>query len=161
MLFRSSGRGLCGYIYCDAGQGESSTDLVFAGHNVIAENGTLLAQSPRFTTGLTISEIDVTRLTYERRRQNTFREGYVSRVWFDMELRETQLTRPIAQTPFVPSNKDDLAERCEEILTLQATGLATRIRHAHAKTAVVGLSGGLDSALALIEIGRASCRERV
>ncbi len=150
LVCMQSGRGLCGYIYCDAGQGESSTDLVFAGHNVIAENGTLLAQSPRFTTGLTISEIDVTRLTYERRRQNTFREGYVSRVWFDMELRETQLTRPIAQTPFVPSNKDDLAERCEEILTLQATGLATRIRHAHAKTAVVGLSGGLDSALALI-----------
>ena len=150
LVCMQSGRGLCGYIYCDAGQGEYSTDLVFAGHNVIAENGTLLAQSPRFTTGLTISEIDVTRLTYERRRQNTFREGYVSRVWFDMELRETQLTRPIAQTPFVPSNKDDLAERCEEILTLQATGLATRIRHAYAKTAVVGLSGGLDSALALI-----------
>ncbi|MCD8355647.1 MAG: NAD(+) synthase [Clostridia bacterium] len=145
-----SGRGLCGYVYCDAGQGESSTDLVFAAHNVIAENGTLMAQSPRFVTGLTISEIDVRRLNYERRRQNTFRESYVSRVWFDMELRHTELTRPIAQTPFVPSDKSDLAERCEEILTLQATGLATRIRHTHAKTAVVGLSGGLDSALALI-----------
>lgn len=150
LVCMQSGRGLCGYIYCDAGQGESSTDLVFAAHNIIAENGTLLAQSPRFATGLTISEIDVTRLTYERRRQNTFREGYVSRVWFDMELRETELTRPIAQTPFVPSDKGDLAARCEEILTLQATGLATRVRHAHAKTAVVGLSGGLDSALALI-----------
>ena len=150
LVCMQSGRGLCVYIYCDAGQGESSTDLVFAAHNIIAENGTLLAQSPRFATGLTISEIDVTRLTYERRRQNTFREGYVSRVWFDMELRETELTRPIAQTPFVPSDKGDLAARCEEILTLQATGLATRVRHAHAKTAVVGLSGGLDSALALI-----------
>lgn len=150
LICMQSGRGLCGYIYCDAGQGESSTDLVFAGHNVIAENGTLLAQSPRFTTGLTISEIDVTRLAYERRRQNTFRESAVSQVWFDMKLRDTELTRPIAQTPFVPSNKNDLAERCEEILTLQATGLATRIRHTHAKTAVVGLSGGLDSALALI-----------
>ena len=150
LVCMQSGRGLCGYISCDAGQGESSTDLVFAAHNIIAENGTLLAQSPRFATGLTISEIDVTRLTYERRRQNTFREGYVSRVWFDMELRETELTRPIAQTPFVPSDKGDLAARCEEILTLQATGLATRVRHAHAKTAVVGLSGGLDSALALI-----------
>lgn len=145
-----SGRGLCGYVYCDAGQGESSTDLVFAGHNVIAENGTLLAQSPRFTTGLTISEVDVKRLTYERRRQNTFRESYVSHVWFDMEIRDTTLTRPIAQTPFVPSDKGDLTARCEEILTLQATGLATRIRHTHAKTAVVGLSGGLDSALALV-----------
>lgn len=147
-----SGRGLCGYIYCDAGQGESSTDLVFAGHNVIAENGTLLAQSPRFKTGLTISEIDVRRLDYERRRQNTFRTSdvYASNIWFDMALRETALTRPIAQTPFVPSDKGDLASRCEEILTLQATGLATRVRHAHAKTAVVGLSGGLDSALALV-----------
>ncbi|MGM9629260.1 NAD(+) synthase [Butyricicoccus sp.] len=150
LVCMQSGRGLCGYIYCDAGQGESSTDLVFAAHNIIAENGTLLAQSPRFETGLTISEIDVARLTYERRRQNTFREGYASRVWFDMELRETGLTRPIAQTPFVPSDKGDLAARCEEILTLQATGLATRVRHAHAKTAVVGLSGGLDSALALV-----------
>lgn len=148
-----SGRGLCGYVYCDAGQGESSTDLVFAAHNVIAENGTLLAQSPRFTTGLTISEIDVARLDYERRRQNTFAvdTSYdFCEVEFNMQLRETQLTRPIAQTPFVPSDKGDLTARCEEILTLQATGLATRIRHTHAKTAVVGLSGGLDSALALV-----------
>ncbi|MDO4175706.1 MAG: NAD(+) synthase [Eubacteriales bacterium] len=148
-----SGKGQCAYVYCDAGQGESSTDLVFAGHNIIAENGTILAQSSRFATGLTISEIDVKRLDYERRRQNTFRADDVcgkTTVEFDMALRETVLTRPIAQTPFVPSDKGDLAERCEEILTLQATGLATRIRHTHAKTAVVGLSGGLDSALALI-----------
>lgn len=148
-----SGRGQCGYVYCDAGQGESSTDLVFAAHNLIAENGTLLAQSPRFSTGLTISEIDVKRLDYERRRQNTFRTddlyGYTT-VEFDMQLCDTALTRPIAMTPFVPSDRGDLAERCEEILTLQATGLATRVRHAHAKTAVVGLSGGLDSALALV-----------
>ncbi len=148
-----SGRCLCGYVYCDAGQGESTTDLVFAGHNLIAENGALLAQSPRFETGLTISDIDVRRLEYERRRQNTFRtsEYYgVTGVEFDMELRDTALTRPITPTPFVPADKTDLAARCEEILSLQATGLATRVRHAHAKTAVVGLSGGLDSALALI-----------
>ena len=147
-----SGRGQCAYIYCDAGQGESSTDLVFAGHNIIAENGSILAQSKRFDTGLTISEVDVKRLDYERRRQNTFRvsDELVAETPFDMQLRETELTRYIAPTPFVPSDKDDLAERCEEILTLQATGLATRVRHAHAKTAVVGLSGGLDSALALV-----------
>ena len=148
-----SGRGQCGYVYCDAGQGESSTDLVFAAHNIIAENGSILAQSKRFATGLTISEIDVKRMDYERRRQNTFHTEDVfdyAEIPFDMQLRETELTRPVAQTPFVPSNKDDLAERCEEILTLQATGLATRVRHAHAKTAVVGLSGGLDSALALV-----------
>ncbi|MDO5549095.1 MAG: NAD(+) synthase [Eubacteriales bacterium] len=153
LVCMQSGRGLCGYVYCDAGQGESSTDLVFAGHNIIAENGAMLHQSPRFGTGLTISEIDVERLTYERRRQNTFRTdtGYdFCEVVFDMALRETALTRDVPMTPFVPSNKNDLAERCEEILTLQATGLATRIRHTHAKTCVVGLSGGLDSALALV-----------
>ena len=153
LVCMQSGRGLCGYLYCDAGQGESSTDLVFAGHNIIAENGTLLAQSPRFATGLTISEIDVERLVYERRRQNTFvtdtSYDFIE-VPFSMQLRETELTRPVSMTPFVPSNKADLAERCEEILTLQATGLATRIRHTHVKTCVVGLSGGLDSALALI-----------
>lgn len=153
LVCMQSGRGLCGYIYCDAGQGESSTDLVFAGHNIIAENGALLNQSPRFTTGLTISEIDVKRLDHERRRQNTFHtseaSGYTT-ITFDMQVRETQLTRLVAKTPFVPSNQNDLAERCEEILTLQATGLGTRVRHTHAKTAVVGLSGGLDSALALI-----------
>ncbi len=149
-----SGRGQCGYVYCDAGQGESSTDLVFAAHNIIAENGSILAQSPRFQTGLTVSEIDVRRLDYERRRENTFAFDAacdrITETSFDMQLRETTLTRHIAQTPFVPSDKADLAERCEEILTLQATGLATRVRHTHAKTAVVGLSGGLDSALALI-----------
>ena len=148
-----SGRGLCGYLYCDAGQGESTTDLVFAAHNLIAENGSLLAESPRFRTGLTISEIDVERLMHERRRQNTFRTDTgcdVCEVEFDMAIRENTLTRPIPMMPFVPSDKDDLAERCEEILALQATGLATRIRHTHAKTCVVGLSGGLDSALALI-----------
>ena len=148
-----SGRGLCGYLYCDAGQGESTTDLVFAAHNLIAENGSLLAESPRFRTGLTISEIDVERLMHERRRQNTFRTDTgreICVVEFDMAIRENTLTRPIPMMPFVPSDKDDLAERCEEILALQATGLATRIRHTHAKTCVVGLSGGLDSALALI-----------
>lgn len=145
-----SGRGLCGYVYCDAGQGESSTDLVFAAHNIIAEDGTILAQSPRFATGLTVSEVDVSRLDYERRRQNTFRGMEGDDRFFDIAIRETSLTRPFAMTPFVPANRDDLTERCEEILTLQATGLATRLRHTRAKTAVVGLSGGLDSALALI-----------
>ena len=148
-----SGRALCAYAYCDAGQGESSTDLVFAAHNLIAENGTILAESKRFTTGLTISEVDIERLSYERRRQNTFYTDTsydYTEVGFSMHLRDTRLTRHVETTPFVPSNKADLEERCEEILTLQAAGLATRIRHTHAKTCVVGLSGGLDSALALI-----------
>ncbi|MGN1031627.1 MAG: NAD(+) synthase [Butyricicoccaceae bacterium] len=150
-----SGKCFAAYMYCDAGQGESSTDLVFAAHNVIAESGSLLAQSPRFTTGLTTADIDLKKLDYDRRRCNTFRtvtspeNGWIE-VGFDMELTETKLERVFPNTPFVPSDKDDLAARCEEILTLQATGLATRIRHTHARTAVVGLSGGLDSALALV-----------
>ena len=150
-----SGKCFAAYMYCDAGQGESSTDLVFAGHNVIAESGSLLAQSPRFATGLTTADIDLKKLEYDRRRCNTFRTnasvdmGFYE-VGFDMEIRETRLERTFPNTPFVPADKDDLEARCEEILTLQATGLATRIRHTHARTAVVGLSGGLDSALALV-----------
>ena len=147
-----SGRALCGYVYCDAGKGESNTDLVFTGHNIIAENGELLAESATFTTGLTISEIDVKRLEYDRRRANTFvMDDYgVGIIPFDMQLRETTLTRKIAQSPFIPEDKTELAQRCEEILMMQASALAGRIQHTHAKTAVVGLSGGLDSALALV-----------
>ena len=147
-----SGRALCGYVYCNAGKGESNTDLVFSGQRVIAENGELLAEAPLFTTGLTVSEIDVKRMDYERRRANTFVRDDLGFgvVPFAMELRETILTRSIAQSPFIPEDKDELAQRCEEILMMQSSALAGRIRHTHAKTAVVGLSGGLDSALALV-----------
>ena len=148
-----SARLLCGYVYANAGEGESTTDLVFAGHNLIAENGVLLAQR-RFATGLTISEIDVDRLMYERRRMNTFTawrgKEEVWRAGFSLSLGETRLTRPVSPTPFVPQDEGDRAARCDEILKIAALGLKKRLEHTSAKTAVVGLSGGLDSTLAIL-----------
>lgn len=147
-----SGRLACGYLYADAGMGESTQDLVFAGHNLICENGSVLCESERFTTGLLSSELDLGRLSYERRRMNTFgqTQNQMTDIWFDLPLYEVSLTRRFAQLPFVPSDKAELAEHCEEILQIQVAGLASRLRHTRAKTAVIGLSGGLDSTLALI-----------
>ena len=147
-----SGRLVCGYVYADAGEGESTTDLVFAGHNIIAENGTILAER-RFAAGLTISEIDVDRLVYERQRMNTYRADPSRECWrscFALNLADTRLTRPVSPTPFVPQDKNDRAERCNEILYTAALGLKKRLEHTGARTAVVGLSGGLDSTLAVL-----------
>ena len=152
LVTSQSARLVCGYIYADAGEGESTTDLVFAGHNLIAENGALLAQR-RFSTGLTISEIDVDKLTYERRRMTTYKPeaGWgCNEVTFPLEPATTTLTRPISPTPFVPEDQEDRAARCEEILKISALGLKKRLEHTGAKTAVVGLSGGLDSTLAIL-----------
>ena len=147
-----SGRLLCGYLYADAGFGESTQDLVFAGHNLIAENGSLLAESDRFENGMISSEFDLERLLHDRRRSNTFGMDSTEMVTvpFDLTLHDTALTRWVPRTPFVPEGDSQLSGRCEEIMNLQATGLASRLRHTHAKTAVIGLSGGLDSTLALI-----------
>ena len=149
----ASGRMVCGYVYADAGEGESTTDLVFAGHNLIAENGSLLSER-RFACGLTVSEIDVDRLCYERRRMNTYaprKEALeIGRTCFDLALEETRLTRPVSPTPFVPEDSADRAERCNEILKIAALGLKRRLEHTGAKAAVVGLSGGLDSTLAIL-----------
>ena len=152
-----SGRLLCGYLYADAGEGESTTDLVFAGHNIIAENGTVLAEE-RFASGLTVTEVDVHRLAFERRRNTTFPAAGQERMdfsSFSLEMTDTVLTRPVSQNPFVPEDGGHLDERCQEILTIAALGLKKRLAHAHAKTAVVGLSGGLDSTLALLITARA------
>jgi len=147
-----SGRLLCGYLYADAGFGESTQDLVFAGHNLIAENGSLLAESDRFENSMISSEFDLERLLHDRRRSNTFGMDSTEMVTvpFDLTLHDTALTRWVPRTPFVPEGDSQLSGRCEEIMNLQATGLASRLRHTHAKTAVIGLSGGLDSTLALI-----------
>ena len=148
-----SGRLVCGYVYADAGEGESTTDLVFTGHNIIAENGTLLAER-RFATGLTISEIDVKKLAAERRRMNTYaspeKTPEIWRISFDMDLTRTRLTRHISPTPFVPEDAESRQARCSEILCIAALGLKKRLEHTGAKTAVVGLSGGLDSTLAVL-----------
>ena len=151
LVRQQSGRLLCAYLYADAGFGESTQDLVFAGHDLIAENGALLSESKMFSQGIIYADIDLQRLAHERQRMNTFESIEGGVFSFSLEPVENDLAdRAFPRTPFVPANKALRDERCEEILTLQATGLATRLRHTHAKTAVVGLSGGLDSTLALI-----------
>ena len=152
LVRQQSARLLCAYLYADAGFGESTQDLVFAGHDLIEENGALLAESKLFDRGVIYADIDVQRLTHERRRMNTFvTEQNPTVAALPVHPGANDLTdRTFPRTPFVPASKALRDERCEEILTLQATGLATRLRHTHARTAVVGLSGGLDSTLALI-----------
>ena len=131
--------------------------MVFAGHDLIAENGTLLAETAPFAGGIAETEIDCQRMEAERARNTSFelsRDGYTT-VEFDLELTETPLTRWIDPAPFVPGDPKRRAERCELILKMQADGLAKRLEHAHAKTAVIGISGGLDSCLALLVAVRA------
>ena len=150
-----SARLISAYIYASAGEGESTQDLVFAGHNMIAENGRMLAESERFGHGVIYTEIDVEKLTAERRRMTTFvTEDHYSEVTFELEQEETKLTRYIDPAPFVPGNKNDRDKRCDEILMIQAMGLKKRLEHTGAG-AVVGISGGLDSTLALLVTVRA------
>ena len=147
-----SARLLCGYVYASAGEGESTQDVVYSGHDLIAENGVVLAESERFTKGILYSEIDVKKLTSERRRMSTFEttDKRYQEIYFSLEKEETKLTRYIDPMPFVPGSKTDREKRCEEILLIQAHGLKKRLAHTHAKSAVVGISGGLDSTLALL-----------
>lgn len=152
-----SARLLCGYIYASAGEGESTQDVVYSGHNLIAENGHVLKESPRFTNEITISEIDVRRLLTERRRMTSFemeQTGYLT-ISFPLVKEETVLTRYIDPAPFVPKDNRDRDKRCAEILAIQALGLKKRLEHTNCKTAVVGISGGLDSTLALLVTVRA------
>ena len=152
LVVGQSGRLVCGYVYADAGEGESTTDLVFTGHNMIAENGALLAER-RFATGLTISEIDVDRLAYERRRMTTFNGQRQADLWRGPLSPPPGGARPPpggSPPPLVPADAEDRAERCNEILKIAALGLKKRLEHTGARTAVVGLSGGLDSTLAIL-----------
>ena len=146
-----SGRLICGYVYSSAGEGESTTDLVFSGHNLIAENGALLCEAKPFENKLIASEIDVYRIAHERQKNTVF-PSYedIETVYFDMPLTETELTRYISGTPFIPSDESGKSKRCEEILLMQSYGLKKRIAHAGAKSLVIGISGGLDSCLALL-----------
>ena len=147
-----SARLVCGYLYADAGEGESTTDMVFAGHDLIAENGVLLEESDLFSNDLIVSEIDIMRLAEERRRMNTFvhQDAGYEFVTFDFPCRSTELTRFVSPRPFIPYEAGERRVRCKEILTLQAAGLRKRLVHTNARTVVVGLSGGLDSTLALL-----------
>ena len=158
LISGQSARLISGYIYANAGEGESTTDLVFGGHNIIAENGTILKESSRYVNEIVYSEIDLQRITGERRKNTTFQpldEETLVRVPFTIEETKTFLTRTFPKKPFVPSDEQTRAQRCEEILTIQAMGLKKRLAHTNARTAVVGISGGLDSTLALLVTARA------
>ena len=153
-----SARLVCAYLYATAGEGESTTDLVFGGQNLIAENGTVLAESATFENEINEATIDVQRLASERRRMSTFpaaESKEYREISFALVEEETKLARFFDADPFVPSNADQLSDRCEEILNIQALGLKKRLAHTHAKSAVVGISGGLDSTLALLVTARA------
>lgn len=153
-----SARLVCAYLYATAGEGESTTDLVFGGQNLIAENGTVLAESATFENEINVATIDVQRLASERRRMSTFPAadaGEYREISFALTEEETKLVRFFDADPFVPSSADQLSDRCEEILNIQALGLKKRLAHTHAKSAVVGISGGLDSTLALLVTARA------
>ena len=153
-----SARLLCGYVYTSAGEGESTQDLVFGGHNLIAENGTILAQVKKFTCETLYGDIDVQKLLADRRRMGTFGKepgaAYV-KVPFRLEVTQTKLDRSFGPMPFVPGDEEKRKRRCEEILSIQSFGLKKRYEHTGLKTAVLGISGGLDSTLALLVTVRA------
>ena len=183
-----SAKTICAYVYADCGTGESTQDAVFAGHNLIAENGKVLAESTLFSGKMIVADIDIERIMEERRRTTTFaecaeyescgsfvpheactlrtnqavthsaissyRKIYIDVCSCEYSFVQKNLARTVAAHPFVPSEKKELDERCYDILLMQAEGLAQRISHIGAKKAVLGLSGGLDSTLALL----ATCR---
>ncbi len=154
MLVKSSSARLtAGYIYCSSGEGESTQDLVFGGHDIIAENGCILAQCKKFESQILYGDIDLDRLAMERRRMNTFvstdHSGYLT-LTFSLKKEETQLERTFPCMPFVPADQRERDERCNEILAIQSMGLKKRLEHTGCEKAVVGVSGGLDSTLALL-----------
>ena len=156
LVTAQSARLLCGYLYASSGEGESTSDTVFGAHQLIGEHGALLGEK-RFEHGLLISEIDVQKLRCERRRTQVFSEIVERKNYkgFTLTVSDTKLTRYVAPMPFVPEGKEDRDERCREILLIASLGLKQRLRHTGAKTAVVGLSGGLDSTLAVLVTGLA------
>ena len=157
LVSSQSSRLACAYVCASAGNGESTTDMVFGGHNIIGENGLILAESKLFCSELTVSEADVQRLAFERRRNKALpQEEAAQTVYFSMSAEETKLTRHISSAPFIPANEAERTERCEAILAMQSAGLKKRLEHAFAKTAVIGISGGLDSCLALLAAVRAT-----
>ena len=188
LVAQQSARLICGYVYASAGEGESTTDLVFSGHDLVVENGRVLADSGVFGEGIAVSEIDVLSLAADRRRTSTFEvaptpEDYKHlTTYFSLEFDgegedddehvaaghghdsedegvelaiRTPLTRYVDPHPFVPAMDDARATRCEEILSIQAHGLASRLAHTGSDHAVIGISGGLDSTLALLVTVRA------
>lgn len=161
LICGQSARLICGYVYANAGEGESTQDLVFGGHNIIAENGTRLAESSRFVPETVMADMDLERLNAERRRTTTYpaadRSGYQT-IRFSLassEKTSEKLLRYIDNRPFVPHNEAERSRRCEEIFTIQAMGLKKRLEHTGCSHVVLGISGGLDSTLALLVAARA------
>lgn len=157
LISATSARYLCGYVYVNAGCTESTQDVVFSSHNLISENGTLLAEARPFATpDLLITDIDVNYLSSERQRMNTFTsESPAVTLPFSQSIHTTPLTRKISPAPFGSGSDAAMARRCETILDIQAHGLKKRIEHTHTWKLVVGISGGLDSCLALLVMVRA------
>ncbi len=153
LVANQSARLISGYIYASAGDGESTQDMVFSGHNIIAENGSVLKQSVLFKNEMTVTELDLQKLTSERAKMSTFvvngNNGY-DYIYFSMPMQNTALTRFYAKAPFIPSNPAERNYRCDLILQMQAQGLKKRIEHTNSKTLVLGISGGLDSSLAIL-----------
>ena len=158
LISSTSARLLCGYVYANAGPGESTQDMVFSGHSLIYENGQKLAERPPFgAESLVSTEIDLFRLRNERHRNTSFDQSGAPacrRIGFSQCCRVTALSRFIPAHPFVPADGETLAGRAEEILSLQAQGLQRRLEHTGCRKAVVGISGGLDSTLALLVMVR-------
>lgn len=156
LITGQSGRLLCGYIFASAGEGESTQDVVYSGRNYIAENGTILKESKPFENGIIYSEIDVERLEADRRRRNTYEiEDTHMCVPFHLSDTELPLTRQVEVSPFVPTDEALRKKRCEDIFMIQAMGLKKRMEHTYAQSAVIGISGGLDSTLALLVMVKA------
>ncbi|MDO4474706.1 MAG: NAD(+) synthase [Eubacteriales bacterium] len=153
-----SARLVCAYLYASAGSSESTQDVVYSGHNILSENGVLLSESGMFTEGITSTEFDLKRIETERRRMNTYEvkiENEYRYIPFSLQSTTTELKRYIDPKPFVPSGKRERDQRCDEIITIQAMGLKKRLEHIGCKCALIGISGGLDSTLALLVTVRA------
>ena len=158
LVSNQSGRLLSGYVYANAGEGESTTDVVYSGHHLICENGTVLAEAKRFVNEIIYADLDMKRLEAERRKMTTFFEEETEeyrRVPFVLPVKDNQLSRTFPKNPFVPSNRQEREKRCDEILSIQSMGLKKRLEHTNCKHAVVGISGGLDSTLAVLVTVRA------
>ena len=158
LVSNQSARLLAAYIYADAGEGESTQDVVYSGHHLICENGSVLAEAKRFTNEIIYADIDVQKLAAERRKMTSFPGGQTDDYFeqeFSLEVKENKITRPFPKAPFVPDNQDERDKRCDEILSLQSMGLKKRLEHTNCKHAVVGISGGLDSTLAVLVTARA------
>lgn len=158
LVANQSARLLAAYVYANAGEGESTQDVVYSGHHLICENGSVLAEAERFTNEIIYADIDVHKLAAERRKMTSFPGGETEdyeEVLFSLEIKDNNISRTFPRAPFVPDNKEEREKRCNEILSLQSMGLKKRLEHTHCQHAVVGISGGLDSTLAVLVTARA------